>query len=131
MRKSMFHAKVYEKKICIAVVRGNCLYILELTVGFETNLHINYERKNQSYCDLITSLRASYDSVDYMNLSMSALGCVSKESKNLPKWLNSLGLSDSEIKYTIRKTVKICMRTSYYIFCRRNCDWSSPELLDW
>ena len=56
------------KRPDIAVVRGNCLYILELTVGFETNLHVNYERKNQSYCDLITDLRASNDDVDYMNL---------------------------------------------------------------
>ena len=67
----------------IVVVRANCLYVLELTVGFETNLKKNYERKDESYGNLLITLRDSYDGVEYMNLSMSALGCVSKMSKNL------------------------------------------------
>ena len=115
----------------IVVVRANCLYVLELTVGFETNLTKNFERKNESYGDLLNTLRASYDGVEYMNLSMSALGCVSKMSKTLTTWLKNLGLSDNEIKYTVRKIMKICLRTSYFIFCCRNREWSAPELLDW
>ena len=48
-------------------------------------------------------------------------------SKNLTTWLKNLGLNDSEIKYTIRKIMKIFQRTS----CCRNREWFAPELLDW
>ena len=37
----------------LLVIENKCLYILELTVGYESNLQINTNRKRQKYLDLI------------------------------------------------------------------------------
>ena len=115
----------------IVIVRGDDLFVLELTAGFETNLLKNYQRKNLVYADLLARLSSTYANVCYLNLSMSAIGCVCSETNNFSAWLKDVGLTDNECIYTIRKTMKICMRTSYYIFCRRNSEWDAPDLLDW
>ena len=115
----------------IVIVRGNDLFVLELTAGFETNLLKNYQRKNLVYVDLLARLSSTYANVCYLNLSMSAIGCVCSETNNLSAWLKDVGLTDNESIYTIRKAMKICLRTSYYIFCRRNSEWDAPDLLDW
>ena len=44
--------------------------------------------------------------------------------------LNTLKIDSSLIKYTAVKVTCICIRTSYYIFCMRDKDWSSPELME-
>ena len=31
--------------------------------------------------------------------------------------------------YTIKKITKIAIRTSYFTFCRRNREWTDPELM--
>ena len=41
----------------IVVIKENLLYIVELTVGFETNISKNAERKEQKYTDLIESFK--------------------------------------------------------------------------
>jgi len=33
------------------------------------------------------------------------------------------------IMMTIKKITNIAIRTSYYIFCRRNKEWTDPELM--
>ena len=52
----------------------NCLYILELAVGFETNLNINSHRKEEQYHPLLKDLNCDYRQVQFVNLSMSYLG---------------------------------------------------------
>ncbi|CAB3990429.1 Hypothetical predicted protein, partial [Paramuricea clavata] len=49
------------------------LYVLELTVGFESNLHNNVKRKKAKYKDLIEDQRGHFNSVKFVNLSMSSL----------------------------------------------------------
>ena len=51
----------------------NTIYILELTVGFESNLKINSERKLDKYMPLVLSLLTSHSKVKFVNVSMSAL----------------------------------------------------------
>ena len=50
------------------------LYIVELTVGFETNLHNNVERKKAKYEDLIEEMKDNFVSVKFVNLPISCLG---------------------------------------------------------
>ena len=54
--------------------KDTCLYSLELTIGFETNINNNAERKHLKYLRLVSDLRSQYTSVTIVNLSMSALG---------------------------------------------------------
>ena len=34
-------------------------------------------------------------------------------------------------KYYVRKIINICIRSSYYIFCKRNKEWDNPQLMSY
>ena len=51
--------------------KNTCLYIIELTVGFETNLSINAARKTNKCQDLTVNLRQQYNDVKLISLSIS------------------------------------------------------------
>ena len=85
----------------MVIIKGNLLYILELTVGFETNISKNAERKKQKYGGLIENLQRNHEhnkceKVLFVNLSLGALGIIGKESQNLKTTLQELGLSKNE-----------------------------------
>ena len=113
----------------VVIKHENDLWILELTVGFETNIKKNFDRKKR-YSNLIIELAHSYRKVNYVNLSMGAVGVIGKESDIL-NLLRHFKLSVSDISYHVGKIMNICVRTTYYIFCRRNCDWLNPPLMEW
>ena len=108
---------------------NECLYIVELTVGFESNLQKNSERKEGKYAQLIREQSEHFKSVKFVNISMSCLGVFAKECSTFMEMLNDLGFEDSYKKYCIKRMTTIAIRTTYYIFCCRNKDWSDPELL--
>ena len=60
-------------------ISNDHLYILELSVGFESNLQTNVDRKKERYKDLVVQQREHYRSVKLVNLSISSLGVFSKE----------------------------------------------------
>ena len=61
-----------EKRPDIVFKKGQSLFILELTVGYETNIEKNSIRKNESYKNLIAELTPTYN-VKFINLSMGAI----------------------------------------------------------
>ena len=107
----------------------NILYILELTVGFETNIQHNSDRKATKYSSLINDLSLSYSKVQFVNLSMSAIGAMGSSCISLLSLHNDLHFDKTIQKRIIMKTMSISHRSSYYIFCRRNKPWTNPELL--
>ena len=56
------------------IVNIKLLYILELTVGFETNLKINSDRKLKKYLPLISDQENNFDKVKFVNVSILARG---------------------------------------------------------
>ena len=110
-------------------ISNDHLYILELSVGYESNLQTNVDRKRERYKDLIIQQREHYRTVIFVNLSISSLGVFSKECDAFLDMLNDLGFDDRHRKYCIRKIMSTAIRTTYYIFCCRNKDWSTSELL--
>ena len=114
----------------IVVVKGRECKVLELTVGFETNIQKNSERKQRKYADMIKRLEREYD-VKYFDLSMGAIGVIGNESKNVKNMFEELGLTPEESTYLVKKMTNVCIRSTYYIFCRRNKEWESPSLLTW
>ena len=58
------------------------LLLLELTVGFETNILINSKRKSTKYNALIKDLNSQFSTVHFVNLSMGALGILGTSSLN-------------------------------------------------
>ena len=110
-------------------IENRILYILELTVGFETNLQVNSDRKHQKYLTLITDQENVYDSVKFVNVSVSSLGVFGESTNSLFDMLHDLKFDEQRVKYVKKKIIATCIRTSYYIFCRRNKEWNNPELL--
>ena len=104
------------------------LYIVELTVGFETNLHNNVEQKKAKYEDLIEEMKDNFVSVKLVNLSISCLGVFDRECRTFLEMLDTLGLGESYQRYCIKKIMFYAIRATYYIFCCRNKEWAEPKL---
>ena len=100
----------------LLIISKEVLYVLELTVGFETNLCNNWVRKQNKYKDLIVSLSQSYEDVKFINLSMGALGVYNKSCNSFFSMMDELKLSKVEKKYIARTTTNLAIRCSYYIF---------------
>ena len=109
--------------------KGSKLLILELTVGFETNLLNNYNRKKERYERLLNELSNTYEII-YTNLSMGAIGVICKNS-NLCRGLESFELNKESINFIVKRIANVCIRASYYIFCSRNREWTNPDLMCW
>ena len=102
--------------------------MLELTVGFETNIVKNSQRKAAKYSNLLRTLNNSY-TANYINLSMGAIGIIGNDSTNMSNAFIDLGLSEAEAKYIITKVINVCIRTTYFIFCQRNKDWQAFNMV--
>ena len=114
----------------LLLVKSNgLLYVLELTVGFESNLQNNIERKKDKYKVLLKNLKRQFKKVIFVNLSVSALGVFANDSASFLSMLDDLGFDDKFKKYIVRSIVKIAIRTTYYIFCCKNKTWTNPELM--
>ena len=103
-------------------------YILELTCCYGTNISKNISRKERTkYDQLIEDLSTTRDIV-FINLVISSIGMIVKESKLLIDMLEKIGLNDNEISATIRKFINITIRSTYFIFCKRDSEWPNPDL---
>ena len=105
------------------------LYILELTVGFESNLLKNVTRKNLKYKELVRQERKHYKDVKFINLSISTLGVFSSQSTDFLEMLKDVGFDIQHQNFLNPRMINAAIRSTYFIFCRRKKDWDSPELL--
>ena len=108
---------------------NDCLYVIELTVGFESNLKSNITRKREKYKDLIHNLNNDYKSVKFVNLSLGSLGVFSSDSSSFQDMMNEMKIDIKQQRYIIKKIMNIAIRSTYYIFCCRNKSWDNPDLL--
>ena len=86
------------------------VYVLELTVGFESNIKINRDRKAVKYHPLIANLHRSYWTVKFINLSMSALGILGTSSESFLPMLTGLNLNEKTKKHAWLKSMNTAMR---------------------
>ena len=115
----------------LLTIEKKCLYILELTVGFESNanLQVNANRKHRKYNDLIKEQESNFNEVKFVNLSLSTLGVFERTSDSFDDMLRNLQFDSQQSKFIKKKIVSTCIRTSYYIFCKRNKVWDNPKLM--
>ncbi len=126
---SIITGETYRPDLLLAT-SSKYLYIIERTVGFESNLQKNVERKKSKYKELISEQKEHFDSVKFVNLSISSLGVFAKECSTFIQILDDLSFEKTQQNYCIRKITTIAIRTTYYIFCcRKKKEWSCPELL--
>ena len=106
----------------VLTIENKCIYILELTIGFESNLQTNATRKREKYQDLINKQLNYYKDLEakFVNVSISSLGVFSETSLDLIEMLKDLEM-----------VINTCIRSTYYIFCKRNKEWDNPELMSY
>ena len=112
------------------ISRDKTLYLLELRVGFETNILINCNRKSAKYNSLIKALNSQFSTVHFINLSMGALGILGTSSLTFPTMLEETGIDKAIQRRLVMKMINIAIRCTYYIFCKRNKEWTNADLLD-
>ena len=71
----------------------------------------------------------NYRCVRFVNLSMSSLGVFSDECSTFLDMMNDIGIDKKQQRYIIKKMINIAIRATYYIFCCRNNNWDSPDLM--
>ena len=114
----------------IVIKINNTVVLLELTAGYETNIEKNGIRKQAHYKPLIDKLKGEYI-VKFVNLSMGAIGIIGEHAKNIKSTFLDIGVEKTEANFIINRIINVCIRTTYYIFCKRNQQWDNPELLSW
>ncbi|CAB3977715.1 Hypothetical predicted protein [Paramuricea clavata] len=125
---SIITGDTYHPDLLLSLSNGS-LYVVKLTVGYETNLENNVKRKKAKYRELVRQLDENFDEVNFVNLSMSSLGIFSQECSTFLEMLGNVGLDKNYQTYCVRKMMTIAIQSSYYIFCCRNKEWESPDLL--
>ena len=65
----------------------------------------------------------------FIKLVISSVGTIAKESKSLIDKLEKIGLNDNEISAIVRKLINITIRSTYFIFYKRDSEWPSPDPL--
>ena len=84
---------------------SHCLYILKMTVGYESNLVSSSIRKEEKYRQLIVVLvvlKPQYRQVEFVNLAMGALGVMSKSSTSFLEIMKELYFNENARKFTVR-----------------------------
>ena len=104
----------------LLITPENTVYIIELTVGFESNLYNDVTRKRSKYKDVIKEQQRNFNSAIFINLSISSLGTFDLECILFLEMLDNLGLDKNEQQHFMKKIMSIAIRTTYYIFCCRN-----------
>ena len=73
----------------VLTIENKCIYILELTIGFESNLQPNATCKREKYQDLINKKLSYYEEAKFVNVSISSLGMFSETSLDLIEMLKN------------------------------------------
>ena len=68
--------------------------------------------------------------VKFINLSLGAIGIYSK-SQDTSDLLSDIEVDKVHSRYVLSKISNVCIRTTYYLFCLRDKDWTDPSLLSW
>ena len=113
----------------VLVLNNATVYLLELTVGFETNIKINNDRKAAKYRPLLANLCIEYTNINFVNISISALGILVTSLNTFLQILNDLNFNQNFAHHIFMKASNVEIRCAYYIYCRRNKQWTSPDLL--
>ena len=120
-----------EQRLDMIIKRNNDLWILELSVRFETNLEKNRNAKNPRYNTLIQRLKTTNRKVKFINLSLGSIGLYSKSQDTFSDLLSDLEVDKAHSSYMLSKISNVFIRTTYYLFCLRDKDWTDPPLLSW
>ena len=120
--KGLFSGKIPD----IVLQQGEKLIVIELTCPTETNLLSSREYKSNHYKELKNLSLVPCNDLELILLEISTLGFV---TKHVREFKNLLNLFKCDTKRIMMCCSEVAIRCSYYIYCRRNKEWLTPEIL--
>ena len=107
---------------CIVTSKG-IIYAIELPVCYENNTTKAREYKAQRYRNLKDKIEIEYSVFKVVFIKITTLGLTPKTTIECKKLLKQ-----SKVDYDrlFSKCCEVTIRTSYYIFSRRNKEWTHP-----
>ena len=85
----------------LLITKESVLYIFEHTIGFQTKVQINSERKASKYYPLQQALLPNYNQIKFILLSLEALGTIASSSESFIALLKWLGFGSKRHKHFI------------------------------
>ena len=113
--------------MCTVTANGEVLP-LELTVCHELNFEKARVCKEKQYRDLRKDLKINCTKLEIRFIEISALGFVPTSIKKFKKTCESFGIAFDKL---LAKCSEVAIRTTYYIFTRRNKDWTNPLIMEY
>ena len=108
------------------IIFNHTLYIIELTVGFESNVNMSSSQKKCKYLELINTFSQKYDAVKFVNVSMGTLGMFGTSCDIFVTMLNEVGTTQNQKDYVLKSMTSTTIHCTYYIFCTRDKPWNDP-----
>ena len=99
------------------------IYAIELTVCHEHNTTKAREYKEQRYRNLQDEIEIEYSVFKVVFIEITTLGLTPKTTTECKKLLKQFKVDYDRL---FSKCCEVAIRTSYYIFCRRNKEWTHP-----
>ena len=112
------------------IIFNQTLCIIEVTVGFESNVNSNSIWKMHKYSKLVDTFSPKYDAVKCVYVSMGTLGMFGTSCDTFVAMLNEVGTTQSQKDYVLRSMTNITIRCTYYIFCMRDKPCNDPAHLE-
>ena len=111
----------------IVIINGKEVIVIELSVCYETRTEEARHFKKRRNQNLKSDLSIEWEKLNIIYLEITTLGFVSRNIKDFAKFVKPLGISYERM---IGKCMETALRASFYIFTRRDKEWSNPELLN-
>ena len=65
-----------------------------------------------------------------MNLSLGAIGTIGKDNLIMTV-MGNFDLSKETLNFIVNRSINVCIKLTYYLFCMLNKELENPELLNW
>ena len=112
----------------LVVILDKNIFVVELTICFDTNTQKSRDYKRNRYENLQDQLLIDCNKFELIFIEFTTLGFISKDS--LLQFRKLLRAIDIDHDRTIIKCMETAIRATYYIICRRNNEWTDPDLLN-
>ena len=110
----------------LLVVCGDSVSAIELTCFFYLNTKKARDYKATRYQKLEKQMKSS-KSLKLILVEIMTLRIVTRDIRMFKSFLDDLGLHSDRM---IIKCMEVCIRASFFIYCRRNLTWNNPDLSD-
>ena len=97
----------------LLITKSKTLYVLGLTIGFETNIKVNSDHKALNYNALHHSLCLANCQINFINLSIGALGTIGSSSDSFSELLKAVAFNSKMQKAILSRIMSIIIRRTY------------------